>query len=94
VRPRAGGRVRVAWVGSNEVAVADVARETLAFGPGGTPPVGRIELRDVSGDGLPDLVARFRMREAAIENEDEEACLRGELGGLPFVACDAVVTIP
>jgi hypothetical protein len=86
--------VPVALLGSADLDVADVDATSLAFGPDGTEPWrGRVARRDVNGDGLDDLVARFRQRETGIARGDGEACLAGETtDGVAFEGCDAVRT--
>jgi hypothetical protein len=48
---------------------------------------------DVNGDGHPDLVAVFAARDSGLQVGDTEACVSGEIEGLPFEGCDAVVVV-
>ena len=41
-------------------------------------------------DGFHDLVFSFGARQAGIPLDATEACLSGEIDGLPFTACDDV----
>ena len=89
--------IRVAILGSEVLDVTEVDRGTLAFGPEGAAPRGRRggRVRDVNDDGFPDLVSRYRARDAGIAFGDTEACLTGEfLDGTPFESCDAIETLP
>jgi len=95
VQPGARGRVPVAILGSDAFDVATIDRDTLRFGAGGAEPVhasgGHVE--DVNGDGHPDLISHYSILDSGIGHGDSEACVSGEAqGGLPFEACDAIVT--
>ena len=94
LNPFAQGVVRVALIGSPELDVANVALESLAFGPSGAPAVHAFPV-DVDGDGVLDLVSFHRVPETGIAVGDTEACLAGALAdGRKLRGCDAVHTLP
>jgi 6-phosphogluconolactonase (cycloisomerase 2 family) len=77
---RSGGVVAVAVLGSDSLDVSDIRTESLRFGPWSAGPTPRgTQVKDVDGDGLPDLVAHFRTRETGLDCRDREATLQGEL---------------
>ncbi len=95
-------RVRVAILGSADIDVRDVDVLSLRFGPDGAPlgavnghpsPVS-IVLEDVNRDERDDLSVWFDVEAAGLPPGTGEACLTGQIGGLPFVACDAVDVRP
>ncbi|MDJ0867362.1 MAG: SGNH/GDSL hydrolase family protein [Myxococcota bacterium] len=97
IRPRSRGLVRVALFGSDGLAVEGIDPGSLAFGPAGAPLACRRAIRfaDLDGDGIQDLIARFRIAAAGIAVGDEQACLTGETrDGIRFEGCDAVRTVP
>jgi hypothetical protein len=71
--------------------VADVDRDSLAFGPAGAAPraPGPAE-RDVDRDGHADLVLHVRLSDTGLEAGDSSACLSGVVLGDTFEACAAV----
>jgi hypothetical protein len=75
---------------------------TLAFGPDEAAPSHDLtkpgafadHLRDINGDGFPDLVSHYQIQQTGISPNDLEACIAGEiLGGTPFEGCDAIRTV-
>jgi hypothetical protein len=70
-----------AVLGSDAFDVEDIDPATLAFGPDGAAPRQRhsIQLEDVNGDGLLDLVSHHPAQQTGIAPGDTEACLTGEL---------------
>jgi hypothetical protein len=97
INPASGGVVPVALLGWDGFDVAEVDASTLAFGPSGASFTHRNgpHFEDVNIDGLPDLVAHFRIEETGIAFGNMEACLRGQtLDGKPFGGCDAITTVP
>lgn len=95
INPRSRGKIPVVILGSEVYDVADIDVSTLAFGPGGAPavhPVGGI-FDDFDGDGLTDYLNHYQTSASGIAPSDEEACLSGEVGGVPFTACDAIRTV-
>ena len=95
-------RVGLAILGSEELDVRDVDVLSLRFGPDGAPPWSEnrrrspvpIVLGDVNRDERDDLSLRFDVEAAGLPPGTGEACLTGQIGGLPFVACDAVDVRP
>jgi hypothetical protein len=94
INPRSRGLVPVAIIGTGSLDVTNVQVETLAFGPGGAPPAHGGHLGDLNGDGLTDLLTHHSTALGAISPGSTHACLRGEIAGTPFVACDSIVTVP
>lgn len=95
----ARGRLPVALFGSEELDVAQVDPSTLAFGSGQAPATHDLSdpgtladhIRDVNGDGFPDLVTHYPIQEASFSIGDTEACLNGKLlDGRSFEGCDSV----
>jgi hypothetical protein len=95
LNPSRRGLVKVAILGSQALAVEQIDLAALKFGPHGANPSGASGIRDVNGDGSPDLVARFRVQETGLARGDGQACLHGRLlDGTRFEGCDAVWTPP
>ena len=88
--------VGVAIFGAPDLDALEIDLASLALGPAGAPAIGaRGPARDVDGDGLVDLVVRFRADASGVADGDEEICLRGALlDGRPFRGCDAIQTLP
>ena len=69
----------------------DVASAT--FGPAQADYVG-LSRDDVNGDGIEDLIARFRVRNTGIAVGDTEACLVVTTeAGNTFQGCDSIVVV-
>jgi hypothetical protein len=94
INPRSRGLIPVAILGTGAMDVTNVQVETLAFGQGGAPPAHGGHLADLNGDGLTDLLTHHSTTLAAIPPGSTHTCLCGEIAGTPFVACDAIVTVP
>ena len=92
LRPGARVPIAVAILGSEALDVADVDVATLAFGPDGGAAERKAKRADVDGDGIRDLVTRYRLHETGIARGDTEACLTGIADGFEFESCDAIVT--
>ncbi len=93
INPAARGVVPLALLGSEELDVASVDPESLAFGPAGAAPVRAGALGDLNADGLPDLLLHFRIAATGIQAGDTETCLTGAtLEGRPIEGCDAIRT--
>jgi choice-of-anchor B domain-containing protein len=92
LRLHSGRRVPIAVLGSREFDVGTIDRATLRFGPGAEPPHhGRLRTRDVNADGIPDLVGRYRVRDARLEAGASVACLFWRTrDGTAYEGCDAV----
>ena len=65
---------------------------TLTFGPGGAAPVHAGHLEDINKDGFMDLVTHYKVQETGIASDDEMACLKGQIAGTMFTACDSITT--
>jgi hypothetical protein len=96
INPFSHGVIPVALLGSDCFDVLEVDETTLAFGPAGAA-LGHATVphhADVNDDGFTDLVAHFAVKETGIAFGDTEACLTGEIDGMPFEACDDIKTVP
>ena len=96
VNPESRGRVPVVVLGSPvyDVRLIDVA--SLAFGPAGAKalhPRGGV-FRDFDGDGLTDYLNNYSISDSGIAQGDTAACLKGKVNGVPFYACDNIITVP
>ena len=93
---RSRGVVPVALFGSLDFDVMTVDTASVKFGPMhqhdlGAPVVG-YSYQDVNGDGLMDIVFKFRTQETDLTPADTEACLHGmTMGGEHFCGHDSVL---
>ena len=87
LNPKSKGNIPVALLSSADFDALQVDRNSLTFGSTGDE---RSLLRcgkdgeDVNRDGRPDLVCHFDNQAASFDPSDEEAVLRGTIGGRPF----------
>jgi hypothetical protein len=72
---------------------------TVCFGHAGDPrqfgdcTADRPRIKDVNGDGLPDLALRFDVVETGIQLGDSQACLMGKtFSGVCIKGCDKILT--
>jgi hypothetical protein len=73
-----GGHVRVAILSTPAFAASAVNARTVKFGPGGAAPeLEHMQTEDVNGDGRPDLVLRFRIRDTGLRCGQSTATLTG-----------------
>lgn len=98
--------VAVALLGSRQLDVRDIDRESLRLGRGEAEPqsifppasggFGRVQfLWDENDDSHPDLVAKFAVSEAELAFGDTELCLLAKtMAGETYEGCDAVDTRP
>jgi uncharacterized protein YegL len=96
IYPSLRGRIPVVVLGSEVYDVINIDVSTLAFGPTGAPavhPRGGV-FYDFNEDSLTDFLNQYRAQATGIAPGDEEACLSGEVSGVPFTACDAILTVP
>jgi FtsP/CotA-like multicopper oxidase with cupredoxin domain len=97
IQADANGLIPVAILGSDGFDVRAVDVTTLGFGPELAAPahVRGVHTKDVDGDGVTDLLSHFRTRESGIRAGDDEACLEGQTeGGVPFIGCGEIRTLP
>jgi len=95
INPGSEGKTQVALLGSETLAVDQVDRATLAFGPNGAMAVEESRSQDVNRDGHPDLVSRYETDQTGIVHGEVQACLTGALrDGTPFHGCDVIRTVP
>ena len=97
--PGARGHVAVAILAARPLDACPIDGDSLRLGDGEAAPMpwsGRepTRERDVDGDGAPDLLARFRVRETGIAFGDDALCLvaRTTCGEL-LEGCDAIQTL-
>src|SRR5262249_31896113 len=94
VNPFAQGVVQVALLSAEGFDATQVDTTSLGFGPSAAPAV-HVELVDVNGDGLVDLVSHHSIPLTGIALGDTQACLVGTtLDGVAFSGCDEVSTVP
>jgi len=96
VNPSSQGVLPVAVLGSASFDVGRVDPETLRLGPGqAAPRAAPRTLRDVDGDGHPDLLAHYPLREAGLAPGDPSACLSWETrDGTAYRGCDPIRSVP
>ena len=73
-------KVKVAILGDADFNVADIDQSSLTFGAYGDENTLRKckrRFKDVNGDGVPDLVCKFRLRDTGFEADSTEAVLKG-----------------
>ncbi len=91
VNPRSGGVISVAYLGSADLDAADIAPATLRWG--GASPV-RCNFEDVDGDGITDLVCKYKKSDVDLPAPPDDCVIvEGSgafLDGTPFVASDHV----
>lgn len=79
-----------AMAGASDLRAGDVDLHSLRFGPGGAAPQATF-LWDADRDGLLDVAAVFRVRDAGIGPNDTEVCVSGESrDGTALHGCDAI----
>jgi hypothetical protein len=95
VNPRSRGVIRIGVLGSAGFDVRTIDRATLHFGPGEAPTrLATARYRDTNGDGAPDLVSHYSLRDAALDPHAEESCLSwSTLNGASYRACDTVDSV-
>jgi hypothetical protein len=88
--------LRVAILGSSEVDLQGLDRESLIAGPGAAMPSAqdKAKFKDVNHDGHQDYQVAFPIDALALSPGDEELCVAGDLDGITFRACDAVHVVP
>lgn len=97
VQLRRGGLAWVAVYGTPEVPVRALAKRSLRFGPARVRALGverrdfwRRHVRDLDGDGLPDLLLRFPAQASGLVEPRDQACLDGRVAGRVFQICSPV----
>jgi hypothetical protein len=88
------GLIPVALIGRANFDVGTVQSGSIAFGPNRAAPVRDGRVRDVNGDGYPDLVVYFRTPETGIGSSTSEACLTVQtIDGTTFEGCDTIMAV-
>ena len=96
INPFSNGKIPLVILGNGGVDVSEVDRSSLALGPDGAPaahPKG-IFGEDFDEDGQLDYKDQFQTNRTGVALGDTELCLNGEIGGVPFSACDEIRTVP
>ena len=94
INPNSNAVIPVAILSTDSFDVGTVDQASLRFGPGLALAEGNGHLEDVNGDGQPDLVLRFRVRESGIQCGDTSVSITGEtLNGIPIQGTDAIRTV-
>lgn len=76
IHPHSHGLIRVAILSTADFDAATVDPSSVRFGPdGASPSHGKAHVKDVNGDGVDDLVLRFRTRDTGIRCGDGSASL-------------------
>ncbi len=87
-------KVKVAILGEAGFDVAKIDQSSLTFGAYGDEKTLRKckrRLRDVNGDGVPDLVCKFRLRDTGFDADSTDAVLKGRTkGGKQFHGKDRI----
>lgn len=87
-------KVKVAILGEDGFNVANIDQSSLTFGAYGDEKTLRKckrRLRDVNGDGVPDLVCKFRLRDTGFDADSTDAVLKGRTkGGKQFQGRDRI----
>lgn len=92
IAPGEFGKVTVALLGSDDLDVNQVEPSSLNFH--GARPL-RTSIRDVNGDGKPDLVAEFETRGLHLHPDATKGTLTGWLkNSRAFSASDEVIVVP
>jgi len=97
--PGSAGHVAVAILAARPLDLCPIDERSLRLGDGDAEPIhwsGREQTRrrDVDGDGAPDLLARFRVRDTGIAFGDDSICLVAQTTcGELLEGCDAIQTL-
>ena len=78
INPNSDKLIRVAILGTNSFDTSIVDPASVRFGPNQVAADGRSRLRDVNGDGLLDLVLRFRIHGSGIRCNDSFVSISGQ----------------
>ena len=92
VNTNSRGVIPVAILGSDRLPAADIDVPTIRFGTDNVAPAGeRGGYEDVNGDGVLDLVVKFREALPGIGADTTELCLSGLTRyGVAFSGCDSI----
>ena len=76
------GRLPIVLMGSGEIPVGRLDPASFRAGPAGAEPMvdgdGIARMGDFNGDGFPDMLLHFRMRDTGLARDDTEICLHGQ----------------
>ena len=94
VNPRAQGVIPVAILTTTDFDATAVDAATVRFGPNAAQNSSPATLRDVNGDGEPDLVLHFRSQDTGIACGDTTAVLTGKtVTQQSFTGSEAIRTV-
>jgi hypothetical protein len=94
VNPKSKGMIPVAIMSTDGFDASTVDQASLRFGPGQALATGRGRLKDLNGDGLPDLVLHFRTQDTGIQCGDTSVSITGQtVNGIPIQGSDSITTV-
>ncbi|MET0988322.1 MAG: hypothetical protein ABW034_23220, partial [Steroidobacteraceae bacterium] len=91
INPRNRGVIPVAVLGSANFDATQVDSSTVEFGPGAAPPVRDGRVKDVNGDGYPDVFFHFSTQATGLICGSNTASIQGmTFGDQRFVGSDSI----
>jgi hypothetical protein len=93
INPNSTKNINVAIFSVNGFDATTVNVSTVRFGATGTEAVPiNVALRDVNGDGHPDMVVRFEIQDTGIKCGDTSAILTGQIANGPSIIGSSSIT--
>jgi hypothetical protein len=98
INTKSKGVVPVALVGRTDLDATTFVAVSASFGPAAAPNAHDLSkpsafadhVKDVTGDGIPDLVLHFRQELSGLDTSDTEACVTVRTTTTVFSGCDSV----